>query len=130
MQYVMSFQALLKEAGLQYPLGESLSLNRLQFQAIVQKLLTVEVDEKWYKHAYPDVAKALASGALKSAKEHFVANGYFECRLPKKIVVDEGFYTGRYPEVAGAIREGEFRCAQEHFDKCGFREGAIPFAIR
>jgi hypothetical protein len=64
---------------------------------------------------------------VKSAKDHFVSNGYFEGRLPAKVVVDEDFYITHYPDVAEGIHDGEIQSAQEHFDAHGFVEGRMPF---
>src|SRR3977135_4584372 len=46
---------------------------------IVKLLLRgVTVDEPWYLAQYPDVSEAIHAGMFKSAKHHFVENGYFE----------------------------------------------------
>jgi hypothetical protein len=44
---------------------------------------SVEVDEDWYRHRYPDVAAAIDMGNLASARQHFVQFGYFEGRDPR-----------------------------------------------
>jgi hypothetical protein len=88
----------------------------------------IRVDEKWYLSYYPDVAEALGSGKVESAKQHFVDDGYFEGRLPYMIVVDEKWYLTRYPDVASSIRVGTYRSAQTHFLEGGYREGRLPRA--
>lgn len=39
-------------------------------------------DAEWYLRANPDVAEAVAEGALESAHAHFIDNGFFEGRAP------------------------------------------------
>jgi hypothetical protein len=76
--------------------------------SLVRKLLAaVPVDEARYRSVYQDIDQAIAAGKIKSAKHRFVANGYFEGRLPAKVVVDEVFYVSRYPDVAEGIDDGE-----------------------
>jgi hypothetical protein len=123
-------ESIFKAAGLKYPPRETDYLRWKDLRLIVSNLLqSVEVDEEWYKQTYPGVAQAVASGAFKSAKEHFVEHGYFEGRLPKKITVDEAFYRAAYPGVAKAIEEGLVHSAQEHFEQHGMNEGRLPFPI-
>jgi hypothetical protein len=45
-------------------------------------LRVVVVDEEGYRQAYPDVAAAIESGTIMSAREHFIETGYFEGRNP------------------------------------------------
>ena len=52
----------------------------------------VAVDEEWYLKEYPDVGEAISDGQFKSAKHHFVENGYFEGRRPHAFEVDEEWY--------------------------------------
>jgi hypothetical protein len=78
---------------------------------------------------YSDIDRAIESGEVLSAKKHFVSDGYFEDRLPSKVLVDEEFYTRRCPDVAQRIDDGEIDSAQEHFESHGFSEGRLPFEI-
>jgi hypothetical protein len=97
---------------------------------LIKLLLSgVDVDEDWYLAQYPDVAEAIAEGKIKSAKQHFVDNGYFESRLPFAIDVDENWYQTQYPDVAQSIRNGSEPSAQTHFVRDGYKEGREPFAI-
>jgi hypothetical protein len=89
----------------------------------------VEVDEAWYLRTYEDIGKAVQEGALKSARQHFVDDGYFEGRLPAPVRVDESWYTQQYPDVAESIRKGVIPSAQAHFDGDGYREGRLLFRI-
>ena len=130
--YVVPFNVLLKQVGLPDHLdeGQQVQMTREQLLSLVRKLLvSVPVDDKWYIATYPDVEQGIQGGSVKSAKDHFVSNGYFEGRLPAKVVVDEAFYTSRYPDVAEGIDEGEIQSAQEHFETHGFVEGRIPFSL-
>jgi hypothetical protein len=129
--YVIPFRALLREIGLPEESGdETVRLTRDQVTLLIRKfLIYVPVDEVWYKNTYPDVQGAIDSGAFKSAKDHFVSNGYFEGRLPTKINVDVDFYTKTYPDVAERIEDGEITSAQEHFESHGFAEGRLPFEV-
>jgi len=130
--YVIPFNALLKQVGLAGALNDSQGAHVTQEQllTLIRKLLiSVPVDEKWYIATYPDVEQGIQSGSVKSAKDHFVSNGYFEGRLPGKVVVDEDFYISKYPDVAEGIDEGEIQSAQEHFEAHGFVEGRVPFQL-
>jgi hypothetical protein len=128
--YIIPYSLLLKQIGAPNGSGdnERFDLTRDQLLLLIRRLLShVSVDEAWYKTIYQDVEQAIQSGAVKSAKDHFVSNGYFEGRLPSKIVVDEAFYVSRYPDVAEGIDDGEINSAQEHFETHGFSEGRLPF---
>jgi hypothetical protein len=130
--YVVPYTVLLKQIGVSDELkdGQCVELTYDQLQSLIRKLLvSIPVDENWYKTMYQDIEQAIQSGSVKSAKDHFVADGYFEGRLPSKVVVDEEFYISRYPDVAEGIDEGEINSAQEHFESHGFTEGRLPFKV-
>jgi len=92
---------------------------------IVKLLLRgVTIDEKWYLAQYPDVAEAIEGGMFKSAKHHFVENGYFEGRRSAQFEVDE--YLTTYPDVADGIEAGNIVSATEHFLSNGYAEGRLP----
>jgi methylase of polypeptide subunit release factors len=99
--YVVPFKVLLKQIGLLDGFGERpIELTLDQLVSLMRILLaSIPVDETWYQTAFPDVAQAIRSGAVKSAKAHFVANGYFEGRLPAQIPADKAFYASQYPEA-------------------------------
>jgi hypothetical protein len=84
-------------------------------------------DETFYLETYPDIRNAVRSGKIGSGLEHYVATGYFESRLPARLMVDELFYLQENPDVADAIRNGRIKSAQLHFDAVGFREGRSPY---
>jgi hypothetical protein len=89
----------------------------------------VDVDEAWYARTYEDIGHAVRDGGLRSAKQHFVDDGYFEGRLPFPILVDERWYLEQNPDVAESIRKGLVDSAQDHFGKDGYREGRLPFGL-
>ena len=94
----------------------------------LRKLLGVVVaaspfDEDFYATAYPDLAKARDSGAIKDLRTHFVEHGYFEGRLGSKPHVDDKFYLRMYPDVALAIANGEVESAYDHYMRAGAAEG-------
>lgn len=97
------------------------------FLEIIRLLLRgTIVDEKWYLTEYPDVAEAIKSGDFKSAKHHFIENGYFEGRRPHQLEVDEEWYLSTYPDVTEGIGAGHISSAQEHFLSNGYAEGRLP----
>ncbi len=90
-------------------------------------------DEQWYLSAYPDVAEAVRKQTVPSAKDHFLAFGYFENRLPYAMKVDEQWYRSTYRDVREAIAEQRFASCQAHFEQAGYAEGRLPhpgFSLR
>ena len=129
--YVVPFQVLLDRIEPSHDAGNGrFELSREQLYSMIRALLvSVPVDEEWYISTYPDVAQAIQDGAIKSAKEHFLSNGYFEGRLPAPLIVDEEFYVSEYPDVAESLELGEITSAQEHFELHGCAEGRQPFKV-
>jgi hypothetical protein len=130
--YIIPYSALLKELGVRTRLHDehTIELTGDQLRSLIKRLLVhIPVDEKWYRSTYTDIDRAIRSGEVQSAKEHFVSDGYFEDRLPSKVLVDEEFYTSHNPDVAQRIDDGEIGSAQEHFESHGFSEGRLPFEI-
>jgi hypothetical protein len=106
------------------------NLSYEDFVAILRQIIRgTDVDEAWYARTYEDIGQAVKAGAVGSAKQHFVHDGYFEGRLPFPIQVDEPWYLAQYPDVAESIRQGTVESAQQHFDRDGYREGRLPFGI-
>jgi len=85
-------------------------------------------DEAYYLANYSDISRAVRSKQISSGADHYFETGYFEGRLPRKMVVDEKFYLENNPDVRDAITKGKVKNAQEHFDCAGFREGRQPNA--
>jgi hypothetical protein len=92
-------------------------------------LRSVEVDERWYKERYPDVAAAIDAGLYRSAKHHFIDSGYFEGRLPGEVAVSEDWYLNSYPDVAEGVKDRLFNSGAEHFRLYGYEEGRLPFPL-
>jgi hypothetical protein len=87
------------------------------------------VDETFYLAIYSDIREAINNRLLSSASEHYYTTGYFEGRLPCKLLVDEKYYLEENPDVVEAIRKGVIKNAQEHFEYAGFREGRLPYKV-
>jgi hypothetical protein len=90
-------------------------------------ILSIEVDEDWYRAVNRDVDAAIRADQLKSGKDHYLMAGYFENRLPRRVIVDEEYYRNTYNDVDQAISRGVWRSGQEHFEEAGFKEGRIPY---
>jgi hypothetical protein len=129
--YLMPYEVLLSQVGLPgKPSEGAIQLSREQFLNLIRKLLrSVPFDEAWYLKAYPDIDVALKAGEIRSAREHFIDNGYFEGRQPQGVTVDEKFYLAKYPDVAEAIEFKEVNSAQDHFDRHGHAEGRVPYDL-
>ncbi|MCC6736262.1 MAG: hypothetical protein IT534_09055 [Bauldia sp.] len=92
------------------------------------RLGQVYVDQAWYLGRYPDVAKAIETGSVADAAEHYRKYGFFEHRMPMRIEVQEDWYLSEYADVGIAVRERVFPSAQAHFDLVGYAEGRLPHA--
>ena len=102
-------------------------LTEEQLLSVMQNLLlAVPVDEAWYRDAYPDVAAAINSGEIGSAKGHFIDSGYAEGRLPFDHELDEEWYLKIYPDVAKEIEAGYVESARQHYIEHGYKEGRLP----
>ncbi len=109
--------------------GHYVELLETKFRELLWCLLVhVEVDETWYRANNPDVDEAIRTGAIASAKQHFISDGYFEDRPPRPIKVDERWYVEEYPDVAKAIKHGVYRSGAQHFELEGYKEGRLPQA--
>jgi hypothetical protein len=84
-------------------------------------------DERFYLENYPDIAVAVRSRKIKNGLEHYLETGYFENRMPRKLIVDERYYLQENLDVADAIKKGQVKSAQEHFEHAGFNEGRLPY---
>ncbi len=131
MKYLPPFELIRRSIDISTVQGElHVSVSYENFINLLRMMIRgTEVDEAWYTRTYDDIGSAIRSGVVKSARQHFVDDGYFEGRLPFPILVDESWYLKENPDVAGSIREGVIQSAQEHFDKDGYREGRLPFGM-
>ncbi len=85
-----------------------------------------DFNEAGYLASNPDVADAVKSGAVDSARLHYVGFGYFEGRTGATPEVDERWYLKAYPDVGSAVRAGQISSAAEHFTVVGAVEGRSP----
>jgi hypothetical protein len=103
------------------------SLSYEDFVNILRMMISgIEIDEAWYLREYEDIARAVQSGRVASAKRHFVNDGYFEGRRPFPMPVDEQYYLAQNPDVAESIRKGVVGSGAQHFAEDGYREGRLP----
>jgi hypothetical protein len=127
-KYLASFEVTKRLIEISTAKGQLTATATYENLIMMIKLLLsgIDVDEEWYLRQYPDVGKAIRDGSTKSAKQHYVDNGYFENRLPFPMVVDESWYQREYPDVADSISGGT-DTADEHFVRQGYKEGRMPF---
>ena len=85
-----------------------------------------DFNEAGYLKANPDVAEAVESGAVESARLHYIGYGYFEGRQGATPEVDERWYLRSYPDVGAAVRAGRLSSATEHFEIVGASEWRSP----
>ena len=100
------------------------------FRQLVARALeaTKVVDDKFYLATNPDVAAAVKKGTIESGAVHYYQTGYFEDKLPSKVLVDERFYLSAHQDIAAAVRAGKIKNVQQHFESQGYHEGRLPYA--
>jgi hypothetical protein len=130
-KYLPPFELIRRSIEISTVRGElRVNLSYENFVSILRTMIRgIEVNEAWYAKTYEDIGGAIKDGIVRSAKQHFVDDGYFEGRLPFPIAVDERWYLSENPDVAESIRKGTVDSAQDHFDKNGYREGRLPFGM-
>jgi hypothetical protein len=130
-KYLPPFELIRRSIEISTVRGElRVNVSYEDFVRILKTLIQgIEVDEAWYARTYEDIGGAIRNGTVRSARQHFLADGYFEGRLPFPITVDEEWYLAMNPDVAESIRAGGVESAQAHFDKDGYREGRLPFGM-
>ena len=131
MKYVPPFDLIRRSVEVSTIKGElRVSVSYEDFITIIKMIIAgIEVNEAWYAETYEDISKAIREGSIRSAKRHFVDDGYFDGRMPFAIRVDEKWYPQQYPDVAESVRRGIVASGQVHFDEDGYREGRIPFSM-
>ncbi len=87
----------------------------------------LDFDEDFYLQSNPDVAAAVASGAIASGRDHFEMYGEAEGRNPNADF-DEAFYLARNPDVAAAVEAGHISSGFEHYRQFGAEEQRLPSA--
>jgi hypothetical protein len=127
--YLMPFSELKKKIQIVSDNGQlKVTMSYEAFIDIVRELLKpLPMDENFYKAMYPDVAEAIAAGIHRSAKDHFIENGYAEGRLPFLIKIDPDWYAAQNPDLREGLESGEIGSLEEHFIKHGYQEGRWPF---
>jgi hypothetical protein len=130
-KYIPPFDVIRRSVEISTVRGElRVNVSYEQFLQIIKKIISgIEVDEEWYLRTYEDIAKAVRDGAVSSARQHFIEDGYFEGRLPFPIKVDEKWYLQQNPDVADSVRRGAVASGQTHFEEDGYREGRKPFPL-
>jgi hypothetical protein len=128
MKYLIPFAALKNHLRLLSVKGQlKVDMNYDELLEILKRmLLAVEVDEEWYRSNYSDVDDAIKAGAYKTAKQHFIENGYFEGRMPFPLQIDEQWYLGTYDDVKSGVEQGTITSAHDHFLSHGYMEGRLP----
>lgn len=81
-------------------------------------------DEAAYLRLYPDIARALAAGQIRSAWDHYDEHGRREGR--KISDFDADFYLRSYPIAAEEIAAGRAIDAFEHYKALGRARGFLP----
>jgi hypothetical protein len=125
--YYRNLEKLIKidrQQGLKYVSIPEDVFRRLLIGAIQNK---GAFDERFYLENYPDIVTAIRNRKIRNGLEHYLETGYFENRLPRKLMVDERYYLQENPDVADAIRKGQVKSAQDHFEHAGFSEGRLPY---
>jgi hypothetical protein len=108
--------------------SQYLAVDRYFLQFCLRGMIErITLDEAWYLRTYPDVAAAIRTKDVASAREHYLLYGYFENRLPYPIKIDERWYIEQYPDIAEAVKREQYRSAQAHFEEVGFSEGRLPY---
>jgi hypothetical protein len=130
-KYLPPFELIRRSIEISTIRGElRVNLSYENFVSILRTMIRgIEVNEAWYAKTYDDIGGAIKDGIVRSAKQHFVDDGYFEGRLPFPIAVDERWYLSENPDVEESIRKGTVDSAQDHFEKNGYREGRLPFGM-
>jgi hypothetical protein len=131
MMYLPPFDLMRRMVEVSTVRGElRVSLSYDDFVKILRMMISgIEIDDKWYLATHEDIARAVGSGGVASAKQHFVDDGYFEGRLPFPMPVNERWYLEQYPDVAESVRKGIVASGQQHFAEDGYREGRLPFPL-
>ena len=131
MKYIPPFDLIRRSVEISTVKGKlRVNVSYDDFIKLLKSMLAgIEVDETWYLQTYDDIARAVSDGSVKSAKQHFIDDGYFEGRWPFAIQVDEGWYLQQNQDVAESVRRGIVESGQAHFQEDGYREGRTPFDV-
>ncbi len=118
MKYLPPFELIRRSVEISTVRGElRVTVSYENFVKILKTLIRgIEVDEAWYVRTYEDIGNAIKEGIVRSARQHFIDDGYFEGRLPFPIVVDEALVPegksrrgGKRPHRNCCLCAGPFR---------------------
>lgn len=131
MKYLPPFDLIRRMVEVSTVRGElRVSLSYDDFIKIMRLMISgIEVNEEWYLGEHQDIAEAVASGTVASARQHFLDDGYFEGRRPFPMPVDERWYLEQNADVAESVRKGVVSSGEQHFAEDGYREGRLPYAL-
>jgi hypothetical protein len=128
--YIPPYDALLRSAGLsreELKGAAEVTIPMGLFQFLLQlAVANGDFNEVGYLKENPDVAEAVESGEIESARLHYIGFGYFEGRLGATPDVDERWYLRSYPDVGAAVKAGRLSSAREHFTLTGAAEWRSP----
>lgn len=82
-----------------------------------------ELDEEFYVATHKDIAKAIQSGAYKSARDHFDKGGFLEGRVGTLEGFDPEAYYDLNKDLHKAYSRSDSKALTEHYIKFGFAEG-------
>ena len=104
-KYFPPFEVIRRSVDIQAVRGDlRVNMSYEDFVKLLKLMIAgIDVDEDWYARAYEDIGQAIKAGGIRSARQHFINDGYFEGRQPASIRVDEAWYLRRYPDVADGI---------------------------
>lgn len=128
MSYVTPYEVIKKNLNMQKSgAKKAVELRPAELTQLIKTFLRgISIDESWYLRTYPDVAAAVRVGTYKSARHHFIEEGYFEGRIPAPPTIDEQWYVKNNPDVAAGLKSGTIQSARQHFEEHGYKEGRLP----
>ncbi|NER32609.1 MAG: hypothetical protein F6J93_00765 [Oscillatoria sp. SIO1A7] len=98
--------------------------SRLEVDLLASNGAAELFDESYYLANNTDVAAALAGGAFKSGREHFILYGAAEGRNPSESF-DTIYYLEQNSDVAAALVSGAIASAFGHYLRSGRSEGRL-----
>jgi hypothetical protein len=130
--YIPPFNAFLQNLNLsaeEFASADQITVPADLFKFMLQLLAAGgSFNEAGYLRNNPDVAEAVKSGQIRTARLHYVGFGFIEGRSGATPEVDEAWYRETYPDIDHAIQSGHVQSADEHFSQTGAAEGRSPNA--
>ena len=103
---------------------EDVAVSRAGLTLLMQRYVArFPLDEVWYRAVNSDVDQAIKSGAIASATEHFVNQGYLEGRAYCPADFDETAYLDLNPDLHAAHEDGIISDLRVHYVRSGYAEG-------